>query len=102
MATSDQRTKIVQVGPGEVLALQLAQAATLAAAEALRAGRYPEPSREAFQRIARIVSQEALAAGLMLCTHPEISDETLDEAAELTGRVAVVEVMGPPAREAIQ
>ena len=102
MATRNATARVVQVGPAEVLALQLAQAATLAAVDALHAGRYPKPSREAFRRIAAVVSQEALVAGLVLCTHPEITDAALDEAAELTGRAAVVAVMGPPARDALQ
>jgi hypothetical protein len=103
MATSDLRAKVVQVGPGEALALQLAQRATLAATAALHAGRYPQPSAEQFRRIAAIVSGEALLAGLALAGHPEdATDDQLDEAADRTGGAAVVEVMGPPAREAIQ
>lgn len=102
MATRDSSAKVIQVGPGEALAVQLGQRATAAAAEALRTGCYPEPTPEAFRRIAAIVSAEALAAGHALCGHPEITDEALDEAADLTGRQAVVAVLGPPARTALQ
>lgn len=89
--------KAVRISADEALAVQLAEYASRAAAAALRAGGYPRPTREQFQRIASAVAAEALAAALLVPGNlPGITDAQLDAAAELTGWAAVCEVLGPP------
>jgi hypothetical protein len=102
MASDGGNVRFVMVGAGEVLALQLAERAAAAALEVLQAGGY-QPTPEQLQQIAHALTTEALAAGLTIPGNlPEITDEQLDRAADLSGHAAVVEVLGPPARAAVQ
>lgn len=100
MATSDGKVRLVQVSPGEALALQLALHAAAAAGSAARELGYPMPTEDQWKRIGRRISQEALAAGLalMLPGASRPTDEDLDQAAELTALAAVREVLGSPLR----
>ena len=97
----DGEVRFLQVSVGEVLALQLAQQAIIAVLDLLRSGGYPKPTAEQFRRLARGVSREALAAGLLIPGTLDPTDAQLDEAAVGTAREAVREVMGPPPREAL-
>ena len=96
MSAPDPRVRLVQVTAAEALTLQLGEVAILAAAELLREGGY-RPTPEQFERIAKETSREVLACvPLVATTMPELSDEQLLEAAVVTGRAAVREVLGPP------
>jgi hypothetical protein len=99
MATRDGAVRVFEVSAGEGLAVQLAQAGIAAAVEALRAGGYARPTDAQFREIAHRVTREALAAGLLIPeAMPEITDDELDAAAQLTGHEAVRNVLGTPPR----
>jgi predicted solute-binding protein len=97
MATRDGAVRVFEVGPGEALAVELAQAGVAAALDALRAGGYARPTDEQFRQIAHRVTREALAAGVAIhATKAEFSDDELDDAAQVTAHEAVCAVLGAP------
>lgn len=98
MATHDAKARLVQVGPVEVLALELTRLAVVAAAEALHAGGYRPPSEEEFRRISAALSREALAGAALVGPDASVTDDRLQEAAQVTGCQVVAEVLGPPPR----
>lgn len=96
MATHDAKARLVQVGPVEVLALELTRLAAVAAAEALRGGGYLQPSQEEFLRISAALSREAHAAAVLVGPDEAFTDAQLHQAALVTGFQVVAEVLGPP------
>lgn len=96
MATKADGGRLAQVGPVEVLALELVRLAAVAAAEALHAGGYRQPSQEGFLRISAALSREALAAAALVGPDASVTDDQLHQAAQVTGFQVVAEVLGPP------
>ncbi|HEY3549344.1 MAG TPA: hypothetical protein VGK17_25010, partial [Propionicimonas sp.] len=84
-----------------VLAFYLAARAVEAAAEFLRLGGY-RPSPGDLRRISDTVCRLVLGAVPVIVEDDrEISDDELLEAAQSTGRGVVTELLGPPARGAL-
>lgn len=97
MGKRDGKVQVLQVSPGEALALQLGQAVAAAAGQALREGGY-RPTAEQFREMTARLSREALAAGLTLAGGglPGLTDDVIDEAAERTARQVISDVLGLP------
>lgn len=91
--------------PGQALAWNLATAAIRGAAAELRERRI-RPTPAQFERIARELSMEALAAGLAIEAAPEefqatFEPEAMVAGAELSGREKALEICNVKAREAL-
>jgi hypothetical protein len=97
-AKADGKVRYVRITRGEALGAQLAQTATAAALETLRIGGY-RPTQEQLADLARRVTREALAAGILIVEcGADFADEEFDSAAEVTAHAAVREILGPPPR----
>lgn len=101
---AEGKVRFMRITRAEHLAAQVMGFMAAVTLEALPAGGY-RPTPEQLGTLAKEVTRAALALGKVIdeaATNGEApSDDAIDEAAEHVARVVLIEVMGPPNREAL-